>query len=187
MQTTVTTWHLEMTDPAMLRPARVPEGDIAIRQAEVPCPELNRFLYTAVGGDWYWTDRLCWTYARWLEYVARPELETWVAYCAGTPAGYLELEAQAGGSVEIVYFGVLPIFIGRGIGGHLLTQGVQRAFAQGARRVWLHTCTLDHPRARANYEARGFRLFKEETQTREEPDQSPGPWPGAQRAIANVS
>jgi GNAT superfamily N-acetyltransferase len=180
MRATVTTHHLELTDPCQLRPARIPDMELVLAQVKVPCPEFNRFFYTAAGGGWYWIDRLKWTYQQWHAYVNRPELETWAAYVSGTPVGYFELEMQTGSSVEIVYFGVLPQFTGRGIGGRLLTLAVERAWQIGAARVWLHTCTLDHPRALANYQARGFRQFKEVTGQEELPDQPPGPWPGAQ-------
>jgi len=179
MRTKVITHHLEMTDPAELRPARADGIALELRQAQVPCPELNRFLYTAVGGDWYWIDRLPWTYAQWLRYLDRPELETWVAYHAGTPAGYFELEAQPGANVEIAYFGLMPAFLGRGVGGRLLTAAAERAWQMGAARVWVHTCTMDHPRALANYQARGFRVFKVVEAEEDLPDRSPGPWPGA--------
>ena len=179
MQFHVTVYYLEMTDPAALRPRRLGPDEVEVRRAEVPLPELNRFLYTGVGGDWYWLCRLTWSYERWLAYVDRPELETWVAWVRGTPAGYFELEMQPGRNVEIVYFGLLRRFIGRGLGGHLLTAAVERAWEMGAARVWLHTCTLDHPGARANYEARGFRLYRQEEKIEELPPRSPGPWPGA--------
>jgi GNAT superfamily N-acetyltransferase len=178
MTTSVTIKHLEMTARDQLRPS-APRPDLDVRRAEVALPELNRFLYTAVGGSWYWLERLSWTYERWLAYLDRPEVETWVGYVAGSPAGYFELEAQAGGNVEIVYFGLLPRFVGRGLGGALLTAAVERAWARGAARVWLHTCDLDHPGALANYLRRGFRVFKEEVKEEELPPRSPGPWPGA--------
>ena len=177
----VTTYYLEMTDPGDLRPKRVELEDLEIKQAENPSPEFSRFLYTAVGGDWYWIDRLPWTYQQWFEWLDPPELETWVAYVCGTPAGYFQLEAQQKGSVEIAYFGLLRQFIGKGLGGHLLTVATERAWQMGASRVWVHTCTLDHPGALANYRARGFRVFREETHTRDVPDNPPGPWPGAHR------
>jgi GNAT superfamily N-acetyltransferase len=178
MATQVTTYYLEMTDARQLRPARRPEIDLELKQARIALPELNRFLYTAVGGDWYWIDRLTWDYNRWLAFLDRPELETWLATVSGTPAGYFELETQPGASIEVAYFGLLPQFIGHGLGGYLLTAAVQRAWQLSPARVWLHTCTLDHPRALANYQARGFRLFKEETSFRSLPEQPPGPWPG---------
>jgi ribosomal protein S18 acetylase RimI-like enzyme len=179
MKTRIVTYHLEMTDPRALRPAGAPPEELELVKAEIPCPELNRFLYTAVGAGWYWTDRLPWSHQRWLEYLDRPELETWVAYLRGTPAGYFELERQPRGAVEIAYFGLLPGFTGRGLGGHLLTAAIRRGFELGASRVWVHTCTLDHPAALGNYRARGLRVFKEVVSSKMLPAQSPGPWPGA--------
>jgi GNAT superfamily N-acetyltransferase len=183
MKTLVRTTHLEMRAPSALRPAlRIP-GDLLLLRAGIPSPELGRFLYTAVGGDWYWRERLSWSYAKWLTWLSRPEIETWMALESGTPAGYFELEAQPEGSVEITYFGLLPRFTGKGIGGYLLTQAVDRAWhlRPSVRRVWVHTCTLDHAGALPNYLARGFTVFKEEEYQVELPEQAPGPWPGAQR------
>jgi GNAT superfamily N-acetyltransferase len=182
-RTRVIIYHLEMLDPVALRPARYEPADVALRQAGIPSPEFNRFLYAAVGGDWHWRDRLTWTYDRWLEYLDRPEQETWVAYRRDTPAGYVELERQPGDSVELAYFGLLPQFIGQGIGGWLLTQAIARGWQMGARRVWVHTCSLDHPSALANYQARGLRVFKEEEKWVLLPPEPPGPWPGAQRPL----
>ena len=182
MNIEVTTYHLEMTDPEDLIPKQIERDDLEIRQAEIPSPELNRFLYTAVGGDWYWVDRLNWTYEEWRDWVAPPRLQTWVARISGTPAGYFELRAQEGGSMEITSFGLLPQFIGQGLGGHLLSAAIQTAWNAGASRVWVHTCTLDHPVALANYQARGLRIFRVETHTEDMPEKTPGPWPGARRA-----
>ncbi|HEY0974850.1 MAG TPA: GNAT family N-acetyltransferase [Solimonas sp.] len=182
-ETAVTTWYLQMHDPAQLRRARVPQPEPLLLRAEAPLPMLNRFLYTAVGGHWYWRDRLPWSYARWMAWLDRPELETWVLYARGTPAGYIELERQAGGDVEIAYFGLMREFLGQGLGGHLLTLGIDRAWAMGTasepvRRVWVHTCSLDGPAALANYEARGLVRYDEETKTATLPPQADGPWPG---------
>jgi GNAT superfamily N-acetyltransferase len=117
-----------------------------------------------------------------LAYLDRPELETWIAYVAGTPAGYFELERQSGGDVELAYFGLLPGFIGEGLGGRLLAAAITRAWEMGARRVWVHTCDLDHPRALTNYRARGFRIFRTEPKIEELPDEPLEPWPGARGA-----
>jgi GNAT superfamily N-acetyltransferase len=179
MRKLVTTYHLELHDAGELRPAVVRAEGFTIMRAELPSPELSRFLYTAVGGNWYWTDRLSWDYRRWLSYLERPELETWVGYLAGTPVGYYELERQAAATVEIAYFGLLRHFIGRGLGGALLTAAIRRGWAMEARRVWVHTCSLDGPAALANYQARGMRIFKTEQSEVELPEQTPGPWPGA--------
>ncbi|MFJ6738373.1 GNAT family N-acetyltransferase [Streptomyces sp. NPDC091279] len=185
----VTTWSLEQTAPTDLLPAAAPDGDVRVVRSEVPSPEFSRFLYASVGGDIRWADRLRWSYARWSEHLERPGVETWVAYDRGTPAGYVELEPQDDGAVEIVYFGLLPAFRGRRIGGHLLATGTARAWDLAERwpgrsvtkRVWLHTCSKDGEHAMANYLRRGFTLF--DTKVEEEPDGPPtGPWPGAHPA-----
>ncbi|NED82255.1 GNAT family N-acetyltransferase [Streptomyces sp. SID11233] len=186
----VTVWSLEQTSPDDLRPSAAPEGDVRIVRSGIPLPEFSRFLYTAVGGDIRWTDRLSMTYAQWQEALDRPGAETWVAYADGTPAGYIELDPQDDGVVEIMYFGLIPAFRGRRIGGHLLSHGVARAWDLAERwperpatkRVWLHTCSKDGPHAMDNYLRRGFRLF--DTRTEMEPEvATPGPWPGSGREL----
>lgn len=183
MVVAVTTYFLEMTRREDLRPKRSPRGGLSFVEAKIPLPELNRFLYTAVGGDLFWVDRLGWTYEEWSRYLMREALATWILYVEGTPAGYCELENQPGGDVEIRSLGLIPRFVGEGLGGHLLTEGVERAWDRGAERVWLHTCSLDHPKALNNYLARGFREFRRETQEKDLP-LSPGPWPNAARGSA---
>ncbi|HEX4871611.1 MAG TPA: GNAT family N-acetyltransferase [Nevskiaceae bacterium] len=182
----VTTWYLEQRHPGARRPARLPQPLPLLMRAEPPSPAFSRFLYTAVGGDWYWRDRLGWSEARWQAYLADPAIQTWVAYVAGTPAGYVELARQPleGGApgetqVEIAYFGLLPAFIGRGLGGWLLDQGLIAAWAQQPQRVWVHTCSLDGPAALANYQARGLELYRSETREIADPGPPDGPWPGA--------
>ena len=168
-----------MTTPSELRPSLEPAPPVEIRRATVVSPELGRFLYTAAGGNWYWIDRLSWSYEQWLERLSHPRVETWVMYEGGAPAAYFELDGIADGDVEIAYLGVLPAFMGRGLGGWLLTEAIRRAWAMGTRRVWVHTCTLDAPHALANYRARGMRVSKEHVEAIELPDVPPGPWPGA--------
>jgi ribosomal protein S18 acetylase RimI-like enzyme len=169
MSAPVTTWSLELTSPDELRPAAVPPAAAGVRivRSEVPSPDFGRFLYTAVGADCAWHDRLPWPPEQWRAHLTLPGTELWVAYEHGTPAGYVELGAQDEGVVEIVYFGLLPDFRGRGIGGHLLSFGAERAWDLGGRReghgptkrVWVHTCSLDGPYALDNYRRRGFRVF----------------------------
>ena len=185
MRELVTTYHLELKRPDDLTPARPARTPYELVRSTIPIPELNRFLYATVGAEWRWYMRLTWTYAQWQEYLARDEVGTWSAYVEGTPAGYFELERQPPGDVEIAYFGLLPQFIGRGMGGAFLTDAVQTAFEFGvggpsATRVWLHTCTLDHPAALGNYQSRGFRIFDTVELEEEVPDGPMDPWPGAE-------
>jgi GNAT superfamily N-acetyltransferase len=171
---------LELTALDRLHPARVPAGDVRAVRATLPSPELNRFFYTAVGSEYYWRDRLGWSFERWRELVAHPAYETWYLTVEGTPAGYGELDARRAPDVELACFGLLPSFIGQGFGGWLLEQVTRRGFELG-RRVWLHTCSLDGPSALPGYLRRGFRQFKVEEQTMDLPAEPPAPWPGAAR------
>jgi ribosomal protein S18 acetylase RimI-like enzyme len=182
----VTTWYLEMLHPEQLRAAPSPRADVRVERAAIPSPELSRFLYTAVGGQWYWLDRLSWDYARWLEHLEQPAIDTWVLHVSGTPAGYMELEEQPDDNVELVYFGLLPRFTAQRLGGYLLSVGVERAWEHGARRVWVHTCSLDGPTALANYKARGFQVYQQRTDWQDLPAAPPGPWPGAGLAASSV-
>ncbi|GLZ54891.1 GNAT family N-acetyltransferase [Actinomycetospora sp. NBRC 106378] len=185
----VTTTYLEQTSPDRLRPAAAPADPLDVVRAEEPSPEFSRFLDTAVGGPWHWTDKLGFTWNDWYAHVTQEGRETWVAHHRGTPAGYAELQArptEGGSEVEIESFGLLPHAIGRGFGGHLLTRALTEAWRLDTRwpdlapvrRVWLHTCTLDGPHARRNYERRGLVAY--DTRTHQQDDvPAPGPWPGS--------
>jgi len=153
-----TTYVLEMDSPDQLRPKRVDRPELRVERVEVPSPEFSKFLHSAVGYNHRWGGRSHWTREDWLALVSDPALETWVAYLKGMPAGYFEVRCEPVGSVEIVCFGLLPEFVGEGLGGHLLTLAVERAWELGDGPVSLHTCTHDHPHALANYQARGFRI-----------------------------
>jgi len=158
----VTRTYLELLRPEDLGAASDADPSLRLERVE-RCPtSFHRYLYAAVGGAYHWVDRLAWTDTETRAYLDSPSVTLWVLYDGGAPAGYFELKRHDDGSVEIAYFGLLPEFTGRGLGKHLLTEAVRRAWAQGARRVWLHTCTLDHPAALPNYVARGFRPFKTE-------------------------
>jgi len=159
--TQVTTWYLSMPSPDRLRAKPVPRPDATLVQATLPCPEFNAFLYRTVGRDWHWLDRLSWTDEQWRHLAA--SVETWVAYIAGTPAGYFELQTRpdpAVNSVNIGLFGLLPWAIGQGLGGWLLSEAISRSWALGPDVVTVNTCSLDGPHALANYQARGFAVSR---------------------------
>lgn len=158
----VTTYYLEMTAPDQLCGKPKPEG-LDVTEAELKEFRFNRYLYQLVGEPWQWTDKLTLSDTEWQSYAERDELRTWVAYHRGAIAGYYELEHQTGGDVEIAYFGLAPKFVGMGFGGYLLTHALQSAWDWGdTRRVWVHTCTQDHPGALNNYRARGMSVYRTE-------------------------
>ena len=156
---------LEMTDPSELEGAPVAPAHAVLNRVEDCAPALWRRLYTEVGREYHWVDRLAWTDDDITRYLADPALELWVLRVQDETAGYFELRRHDDGAVEIAYFGLLPAFTGQGLGRFLLTKAVERAWAVGARRVWLHTSSLDHSSALSNYLARGFSIWKQETYT----------------------
>lgn len=163
MSDPVVTTYLELLAPDALRPKRCPDPRFSIRECTVKQWQYNRFLYTTVGAQWQWIDKLTWSDDLWRAYAEADDLRTFVAYQDGSPAGYYELLTDSTRDVQISYFGLLPPFIGRGFGGPLLTDAIEVAFRCGAKRVWVHTCSLDHPAALANYQARGMSIYKTET------------------------
>ena len=158
----VTRTYVQMLHPADLRPAGG-SPDVVVERAE-PCPPgLYRFLYGEVGRRYRWVDRLPWSDTEITAHLAQPGISIWTLRQDSTIGGFFELVRHQDDSVEIAYFGLLDAFLGRGLGKYLLTEAVTRAWQPGTRRVWLHTCTLDHPAALPNYLARGFRAYKTET------------------------
>jgi GNAT superfamily N-acetyltransferase len=185
----ITTTHLQQLSAGELRPSSrpLPAGARIERVASIT-PEFSKFLYRGVGSGWNWADRLSLTRSAWESLLRAPGSETHVLYVDGAPGGYVELIGRiedSGTEVEIMYFGLFPQCIGRGLGGALLTEGMSRAWDLDARvegfppvsRVWVHTCSLDGPAALANYEARGLRIFHTETELVEPGDGAAGLWP----------
>ena len=163
--TQVTRTYLEMTSAEELRAVARPEPAPRIEEVR-ECPvSFFRYLYAEVGCAFHWTDRLVWSDERVREYLASPDVSLWLMTWQAAPAGFFELKRCEDDSVEVAYFGLLPEYIGRGWGKHLLVEAVRAAWALHPQRVWLHTCTLDHPAALPNYMQRGFRHVRQENYT----------------------
>ena len=154
--------HLELRDRESLRRGRPPmEAVELVRRRPISAVEYLE-LYSLVGELWLWRDRLVWTHDELERYLGSPDVHVWSAHVRGITAGYFELRRHTDASVEVMYFGLAAPFIGRGIGGWLLTRAVEESFALGASRIVLNTCTLDAPQALPNYLARGFSIVSED-------------------------
>lgn len=162
----VTVFYLEMLG----RPARevspLREG-LTVIHAKRPTVAYYRFLYNTVGRDYHWYSRAKLTDAELAAVLQNPSNEVHVLHADGTPAGFVEFDRRVEGEVEIVQFGLMPEHIGQGLGKHFLQWAIDRAWDYNPRRVWLHTCTLDHPAALPNYRKAGFVLYKEMTTSRD--------------------
>jgi N-acetylglutamate synthase-like GNAT family acetyltransferase len=161
MQATRT--YLELTDPAQFQPAFGEFPEVTLAHVPIPPPKLYRHCYRTVGEAFHWHDRWAWSDDQITEHLVDPNIQLHVATRDGTLAGWYELRrVPEDDSVEIAYFGIVPAEFGRGLGKHLLSCAVRDAWALRPKRVWLHTCTLDHAHAMPNYVARGFVQYKTE-------------------------
>ena len=125
--------------------------------------QLNKFFYKQVGKKHRWLDRLNWSDEKWINYISNKNLDTYIISDSENLVGFFELLNNPHLSeTEITYFGLLEEYIGRGIGGYALSVARRKSFEKDIKRVWLHTCTLDHPNALKNYIARGMTVFKKE-------------------------
>ncbi len=154
--------YLEMREAGELKPKCCNDPKFEIRECVPAQWQINRALYFSVGEAWSWTDKRVWSDEQWREYVESGLLRTFVASYDGVEAGYYELQCPSNLEIEISYFGLLPTFIGRGLGGALLTSAILEAWRMNPSRVWVHTCTLDHPASLRNYEARGMKIYQTE-------------------------
>ena len=126
--------------------------------------QLNKFFYKNIGKKHKWTDRLVWTEAQWIDYVSNKKIKTYILKYQNDLAGYFELIFHIDEKeVEIAYFGLLEEFQNKKLGSYLLSQAIKKSFNNKVKRVWVHTCSLDHKNALKNYIARGMKIFKSET------------------------
>ena len=126
--------------------------------------QINRFFYKNVGKKYNWVDRLTWTEKQWSEYVCDKKVRTYILKYENDLAGYFELIIHNDKSeVEIAYLGLLEEYLNKKIGSYLLSSAIKNSFLEKPKRVWVHTCSLDHKNALNNYIARGMKIFKKET------------------------
>ena len=153
---------LELRDIRKLRFNSSKENKFLIKKIK-PDFQLNKFFYKQVGKKHRWIDRLSWTDEKWINFISNKNLETYVISESEDLIGFFELLYNPNlNETEISYFGLLEEYIGKGIGGYALSEAIKKSFEKNIKRVWLHTCTLDHPNALKNYIARGMKVFRKE-------------------------
>jgi len=166
----VTRTHLEMrTEPTSV-PPRPPAEAHAIMRAHNPTVSFYRYLYHTIGEHYVWWERRAITDEELAELIHAENVEVYVLYVEGNPAGYYELVSlEDNGEIEIGYFGLLPEFVGRRLGAYLLRVAIDDAWSRNPSRVIVNTCTLDHPNALPNYQRAGFVPYAQDTFEIEDP------------------
>ncbi len=162
----VTVYYLEMLAPSR-RVLPAPRAGLSVEYVRSPSVPYYRSLYDAVGKDYGWQGRRKMSDEALAAIIGDPRDEMHVLRVDGQPAGFTELDRRQGDEIELVQFGLLPAFIGQGLGKWFLQWTVDKAWSYGPKRFWLHTCTLDHPVALSNYQKAGFALYRQETIQRE--------------------
>jgi GNAT superfamily N-acetyltransferase len=154
-----TVTYLEMFAPPAGPRIPAPLGKLALMRAEECTVSFYRYLYDTVGTPWLWFERRLVDDTTLAAEIANETIEIFVLSVGGVPAGYFELDAAAERETKLCYFGLIPEFIGRGLGPFLLQAAIDRAWSRPIERFWVHTCTFDHPRALGLYQRAGFVVY----------------------------
>ncbi len=161
--------YLEMTArPTSPTPPR-PAVKVALLRAEKPTVSFYRYLYETIGQDWLWWERRQLTDPQLKTIIEDDLVEIYVLYVAGVPAGFGELDRRRAKDIELAYFGLMPEFIGQSLGGYFLRWMIDQAWSHNPKRLFVHTCTEDHPAAIHNYQRHGFEPYKQVTEEIDDP------------------
>ena len=156
--------YLEINSVEDLNEPKLKNREIFIDLLEPVDFQLNKFFYKNIGKDHNWVDRLIWTDKQWINYVSDKKVKTYILKYKNDLAGYFELILNKEiNEVEIAYLGLLKEYHNKKFGSYLLSSAIKNSFLEKPKRVWVHTCSLDHKNALYNYLSRGMKIFKKET------------------------
>ena len=156
--------YLEINSLEDLNETNILSEDYSIKIVEPRDFQLNKFFYKNVGKNHQWVDRLIWTDQQWSNYTSDDKVKTYILKNKDDLAGYFELISHEDKKeVEIAYLGLLEEYYNMKLGSYLLSAAIRNSFLDKTKRVWVHTCSLDHQNALNNYLSRGMKIFKKET------------------------
>ena len=164
MKTEINRYYLEIYSSKELKESRKLPDEFEILKINPPDFQLNKFFYKNVGKKHRWIDRLVWTDIQWTDYVKDSKVDTFILKQINNMIGYFELIYHKNvDEVEIAYLGLLEEHLNKKLGSFLLYSALKKSFLKAPKRIWVHTCSLDHKNALSNYLDRGMKVFKEET------------------------
>ena len=153
--------YLEISSLSDLNDSNPLSKDYSIKLVQPINFQLNKFFYKNVGKKHNWVDRLIWTEKQWIKYTCDEKVETYILKKNEDIAGYFELIFhQEKNEIEIAYLGLLEEYQNQKLGAFLLSSAIKKSFSNKIKRVWVHTCSLDHKNALKNYLSRGMKIFK---------------------------
>ena len=156
-------FYLEIKNIEELKKVNLENNELKVKILKKIDFNLNKFFYKQIGKNHRWTDRLSWNNNMWVNYVSDKSVNTFVLMYNKNLAGYFErIYNKQTNEFEIAYFGILHEYRNKKFGAYLLSKAIELSFKDGAKRVWVHTCTFDHKNAIKNYLSRGMKIFKEE-------------------------
>ena len=157
-------YYLEINSLENLNKFKSPNKNLILEKVNPPNIELNKFFYKNIGKNHRWVDRLVWDNLKWISYLDNRNVHTYVLKINKDPVGYFEvIQDLSINSSEIAYFGILDEYIGKKFGAYLLSEAITQCFKLKSKKVWVHTCSLDHKHALNNYLNRGMKIYKEES------------------------
>ena len=155
--------YLEIKSLDDFKETKKPPGNYSVEIVDPKDFQLNKFLCKNLGKNCQWIDRLVWTDINWIEYISKEKLYTYTLKDDDELAGYFELIFNIDlRDAEIAYFGILEEYYDKKLGGYLLSEAIKKSFSMRSKRIWVHTCSLDHKNALNNYLSRGMKIFKSE-------------------------
>lgn len=160
--------YLEMTEPPADL-AMPPPAGMQLRKWPTPDLAWYRDLFRSIGEPWLWFSRAVMPDNLLAAIITDPRVEIHTLQKDGRDIGMIEINRLDPPSVELSYFGLTPDAIGQGAGRYLIKQAIRLAFDHQPSRFWLHTCTLDHPRALEFYRKTGFRPYKRQVEVADDP------------------
>ena len=155
--------YLEINSLLDLKEVRKPSSDYCLELIDPINFQLNKFFYKNIGKNHKWIDRLSWSEEEWINYVSSEKVKSYVFKHKDDLVGFFELIFHIeNNETEIAYFGILEEYQNKKLGSYLLSEAIKKSFVDNSKRVWLHTCSLDHKNALSNYISRGMKIFKSE-------------------------
>ena len=156
--------YLEIYSLGELNKTKNPSNEFVLELINPPNFQLNKFFYKEIGKKHHWVDRLTWNDKEWIEYTTNNNTKTYILKKENDLVGFFELIFHSDkNEIEIAYLGILEEYLNKKLGSYLLSNAITKSFLNEPKRVWVHTCSLDHKNALNNYLSRGMKIFKKET------------------------